>query len=119
MISTFTNKNTVFFPTRWANSVSQWITGLFSRTGNIVIQNTADPSSGGCSIDVNVEVLYAQLRERLMEDFVPRAGLGDAVARASNGSLSMSSGSLSVNDSFVNRTIEPALQQVASDAANV
>ena len=95
------NTPILFFPVRWANSVTNWLNGLFSRSGTIDISNTPDPGeSGGCSIDVNIENLYQQLLPRLRSEFVSKSGLGSELAQIGGRSIKMENGRLEVDSSY-------------------
>lgn len=102
MLSLFdVNKPILFFPVRWANSVTNWLNGLYSRSGTISVQNTPDPGEGGaCSIDVNIESLYQQLLPKLRAEFVSRSGLGQDLAKCGGRSIKVQSGQLEVDKQF-------------------
>ena len=90
-----------FFPTRWANAVTQWLTGLCSPSGTIKIQNTSQPDyGGGCRIDVDVEVLYQALRERMKIDFVARDGFTEELRKSAGQSLNVTCERLEVSDGY-------------------
>ena len=57
-------KRILFFPKKWANSVSNWILGVHSSDGSLIIKNTANPGSDR-SIDlrVNDTVLSQKINE--------------------------------------------------------
>lgn len=96
------NTPQIFFPVRWANSVTNWLNGLFSRSGTISISNTPNPGeSGGCSIDVNLEVLYQQLLPRLRAEFVSRKSLPEDLDRLSGNTVRMENGQLEVNSQYL------------------
>ena len=95
------NNPVLFFPTRWANSVTNWLNGLFSRSGTISISNTPDPGeSGGCSIDVDIENLYQQLLPRLQKDFVARSRLTEDIANITGRSTKITNGRLEVDQQY-------------------
>lgn len=95
------NAPILFFPVRWANSVTNWLNGLFSRSGTIDISNTPDPGEGGgCSIDVNIENLYQQLLPRLRAEFVSRNALPEALGNVTGNSVKMQNGQLEVNKQY-------------------
>lgn len=97
-----TNIAIPFFPTGWANSVTSWLTGLYSPNGTIRISNTANPTEGGgCAIDVDVESLYRQLRGRIQQDFVPRDNLANAMRGMVGPSMNVNGGQLNVNDAYL------------------
>ena len=95
------NTPILFFPVRWANSVTNWLNGLCSRSATIDVTNTVEPNeSGGCSIDVNVENLYQQLLPRLRAEFVSRSGLSNDLANLSGRSIKMENGRMEVDSSY-------------------
>ena len=104
MLSLFdTNIAIPFFPTGWANSVTNWLTGLFSPNSTIKITNTVDPNEGGgCAIDVDVENLYRMLRGRLEQDFIPKRGLQDEIRGMLGQSMNINCGQLNVKDDYLN-----------------
>lgn len=59
-------KRVLFFPKSWANSVSNWLLGVRSSDGSIIVKNTANPTGDG-SIDlrVNEKRIMRQVREHL------------------------------------------------------
>lgn len=58
------SRRLLFFPKRWANSVTQWICGVHSPSGTLKIVNTANPSRGrSASFDVDIEAVWAKLRD--------------------------------------------------------
>ena len=59
-------KRVLFFPKSWANSVTNWLLGVRSSDGSIIVKNTANPTSDG-SIDlrVNEQRIMRQVRELL------------------------------------------------------
>ena len=64
-------KSKIFLPKEWANSIIDWVTGLYSPSGTIKVANTATPNeNGGCQIDVNVPILYQALKAYISQDFV-------------------------------------------------
>lgn len=95
MIHEFT-KNVLMFPRQWANSIVRWISGIHSPTDTIRIGNDMSPSEGrSMTLDVNVEVLYKLIKERIDNDFVAKNALDKIVDKTtiaySNGVLSVSS----------------------------
>jgi hypothetical protein len=69
--------------------------------GTISISNTPNPGeSGGCSIDVNLEVLYQQLLPRLRAEFVSRNALPEALGNVTGNSVKMQNGQLEVNKQY-------------------
>lgn len=95
------NTPILFFPVRWANSVTNWLNGLFSRSGTISISNTPNPGeSGGCSIDVNIENLYAQLLPRLKQDFLARDRMREEMDTLTGRSIKMENGQLEVSKQY-------------------
>ena len=102
MLSLFDTTTPIpFFPTRWANAVTQWLTGLHSPTGTIKISNTTQPTeSGSCSIDVDIDALYQAIRDRLARDFVPRDGFSDELRKNVGSSLNVSCGRLEVSEGY-------------------
>ena len=96
-----------FFPARWANSVTRWLTGLYSPNRTISISNTVDPTeNGGCAIDVNVDQLYNILRERMARDFVPRSGLKDNFDEITDRSFKKGDGRIGVDPEEIERIVE-------------
>ena len=59
-------KRVLFFPKSWANSVTNWLLGVRSSDGSIIVKNTANPTEDG-SIDlrVNEKRIMRQVREHL------------------------------------------------------
>ena len=52
------------------------MTGLYSPSGTIKVGNTATPNeNGGCQIDVNIPIVYQQLKTLIAQDFVSKEGL--------------------------------------------
>ena len=102
MLSLFdVNSPILFFPVRWANSVTNWLNGIYSRNGTIDIQNNPDPGEGGgCSIDVNIENLYQQLLPKLRAEFVSRNSLGQDLAQLGGRSVKMENGRLEVDKQY-------------------
>lgn len=94
-----TNTPVLFFPVRWANAVTNWLNGLCSKSGTILVNNTPEPTEGGgCSIDVNVDVLYQQLLPRLREEFVSKASLAKDLEPVTGYTVQVRGGRLEVND---------------------
>ena len=60
------SKRILFFPKSWANSVTNWLLGVRSSDGSLIIKNTANPTGDG-SIDlrVNEKRIMRQVREHL------------------------------------------------------
>ena len=59
-------RRVLFFPKSWANSVTNWLLGVRSSDGSLIIKNTANPTGDG-SIDlcVNDKKIMRQVREHL------------------------------------------------------
>ena len=59
-------KRVLFFQKSWANSVTNWLLGVRSSDGSLIIKNTANPTGDG-SIDlrVNEKRIMRQVREHL------------------------------------------------------
>ena len=60
------SKRILFFPKSWANSVTNWLLGVRSSDGSIIVKNTANPTGDG-SIDlrVNENRIMRRVREHL------------------------------------------------------
>ncbi len=60
------SRRVLFFPKSWANSVTNWLLGVRSSDGSIIVKNTANPTGDG-SIDlrVNDSKIMRQVREHL------------------------------------------------------
>lgn len=67
MIREFKKKTkALFFPVKWANSVSRWILGVYSPTGTVKIKNTANPGEdGSIALDVNMDSVARKIKEFL------------------------------------------------------
>ena len=95
------NRACLMFPVRWANSVSAWISGICSPSGTIRIKNNLSPLDGpSVMLDVDVEVLFAKMRERLDKEYVRKDALRDIVDETS---LMETNGLLSVRSEYVRR----------------
>jgi len=96
MIKTFVEgKQTLFFPVRWANSVTRWIIGLYSKTGTIDIDNTTNPNNGkGCSIDVNVDVVLNKTTPELDKKYLQKSNLLSAIGDLCDETLQIKNGTL-------------------------
>lgn len=59
-------RRVLFFPKSWANSVTNWLLGVRSSDGSIIIKNTANPTGDG-SVDlrVNENRIMRKVRELL------------------------------------------------------
>lgn len=77
MIKLFEEKKRfLFFPVKWANSVTRWITGLSSPKSTIKIQNTTNPTENkGCQIDIVPEKAAAEMKKVLDARYVVRENL--------------------------------------------
>lgn len=108
-----TNIAIPFFPAGWANSVTNWLTGLHSPNNTISLSNTADPKEGGgCAIDVNVEDLYRLLRGRLEQDFVTRGNFAGEIRSVIGQSMNINNGLLNVNDDYLNERANARSQSI-------
>ena len=99
MIRTFDNAVRVFFPTKWANSVSRWILGLNSPSGTIKIGNTPEPSEGSsATIDVDEERLLQRLIERLDSRYVAKSKIGECMDATT---IAVKDGKVGVRQDFI------------------
>ena len=114
MLSLFdTNTAIPFFPASWANSVTNWLTGIFSPNSTIKITNTSNPTEGGgCAIDVDVENLYRMLRDRLERDFVSRGNFADNLRGVIGQSMNINNGQLNINDDYLNEKANARSQSI-------
>lgn len=71
MIHIFKDKfKILLFPTSWANSVANWISGLHSQSGTIKIANTLNPGeSKSASLDVNIPALVEKISPEILNTF--------------------------------------------------
>lgn len=69
MITNFKNKKVLlFFPVPWANSIVDWITGIHSPNGTIIVKNTNNPNEkGSLALDVDVEAIAKRVAEIITE----------------------------------------------------
>jgi len=88
MIHLFNSRARVlFFPIRWANSVARWILGLHSNSGTIRVKNSANPNeSGGASIDVDMERVSGDIKDRLAGHFQTKRDVEATICRSIDGS---------------------------------
>lgn len=108
-----TNTAIPFFPASWANSVTNWLTGIFSPNDTIKITNTSNPTEGGgCAIDVNVENLYRMLRYRMEQDFVSRGNLAGEIRSMIGQSMNVNNGLLNVNDDYLDEKANERSQSI-------
>lgn len=67
------DKSRIFLKKEWANDVVNWMTGVYSPNGTVTIHNTATPSeNGSCQFDVNVPLIYKQMKDMIAADFAAR-----------------------------------------------
>jgi len=70
----------LFFPRRWANSVTLWIQNVRSPDDTIKIGNTINPKAGdSLSLRVNLQKLYDGVAEYLKGHYVTRRDVADVV----------------------------------------
>lgn len=94
-------KTKLFLSKDWANSIINWLTGLVSPSGTIKIQNTANPGEdGGCQIDVNIPLLYQQLRSYIEAEFVAKKNLTKEVINNSTGVFEEVEGKLKISEVY-------------------
>ena len=69
-------KRLLFFPVKWANSVTRWLTALSSPKGTIKINNTTNPTEDkGCQIDIVPEKAAEEMKKVLDARYVVREKL--------------------------------------------
>ena len=110
MIRVFENsKRILFFPKRWANAVSRWITGIHSPTGTINIRNTTSPDeNGSMTIDVNVDAVAAKIRKLSQSGLskYQRQDVKDVIRFClDNVSVYWQDGSVSVNKDWLEKIV--------------
>lgn len=112
-------KTKLFLPKDWANSIINWLTGLVSPSGTIKIQNTANPGEdGGCQIDVNVPLLYQQLRSYIEAEFVAKKNLTKEVINNSAGVFDEVEGKLKISEVYRKTNMTSDYQNFTEDTSS-
>lgn len=105
-----TTRRILFFPKRWANAVTRWITGIHSPSGTIQIRNTTSPDeNGSMTLDVNVEALAKKLRRALQVSLSKgqRSDVRDVIRTCLDDvSVYWRDGAVSVNQDWLTNIIE-------------
>lgn len=106
-----TGRKIIFFPIRWANSVTAWLTRVHSPSGTIRIGSKHNPDGSGPTMDLDVENAAIRLEGALETRFVSRAKASGVDSKSiildSQGKLCISEEWLDV---FVRSRIAPNAQ---------
>ena len=99
MIHEFGKRKRVLFPTKWANSVGRWISGICSPSGTVRVGNDMDPGNGpSLRLDVNIPEVLKHARTELGDTYVLRKELTNLLSGMCDGqSIIMKDGVLTVN----------------------
>lgn len=83
MIKPFnTSRKMLFFPVRWANSVSTWIQNVSSPDDTIRISNTCAPREGkSLKLSVNLQRIYDGVKDFFKNHFATKAELREALKK--------------------------------------